>query len=51
MVAYGRKRGITFSQPDLLIAATARIHDLAVCTRDEGDFQKAGVDVFNPWTG
>ena len=51
MVAYGRKRGITFSQPDLFIAATARIHDLAICTRDEGDFRRAGVAVFNHWTG
>ena len=51
MVAHGRKRGITFSQPDLLIAATARVHDLTVCTRDEGDFRKAGVDVFNLWAG
>ena len=51
MVAYGRKRGVIFSQPDLFIAATARVHDLSVCTRDEGDFRRAGVAVFNPWTG
>ena len=50
MVAHGRKRGITFSQPDLFIAATARVHDLTVCTRDEGDFRKAEVAVLNPWT-
>ena len=51
MVAHGRKQGITFSQPDLFIAATARVHDLTVCTRDEGDFRKTGVAVFNPWAG
>lgn len=51
MVAHGRKRGITFSQPDLFIAATARVHGLTVCTRDEGDFRRAEVDVLNPWAG
>ena len=49
MVAHGRKQGITFSQPDLFIAATARVHELTICTRDENDFRKAGVAVFNPW--
>ena len=23
----------------------------AVCTRNEGDFRKTGVSVFNPWVG
>ena len=32
MVARGRKRSITFSQPDLFIAATAQVHALTVCT-------------------
>ena len=50
MVTHGRKQGITFSQPDLFIAATAQVHDLTICTRDENDFRKAGVAVFNPWT-
>jgi predicted nucleic acid-binding protein len=47
----GRKVGHTFSQPDLLIAATALHHGLTVVTRDRDDFDKAGVTVINPWEG
>ena len=50
MVTRGRKRSITFSQPDLFIAATAQVHALVVCTRNESDFRRAGVPVLNPWT-
>ena len=45
----GRKTGHTFSQPDLIIAATALHHGLAVVTRDRSDFDKARVPVLNPW--
>ena len=45
----GRKTGHTFSQPDLIIAATALHHGLTVVTRDRSDFDKARVTVFNPW--
>lgn len=34
---------------DALIAATARVHNLIVATRDEADFKYFGVDVFNPF--
>ncbi len=34
---------------DVLIAATALTHDLAVVTRNVADFQSLGVDVLNPW--
>lgn len=50
MVARGRQRSITFSQPDLFIAATARVHSLTLCTRNQGDFRETGVPVFNPWS-
>ena len=50
MVARGRKRSITFSQPDLFLAATAQVHALTVCTRNENDFRDAGVPVLNPWS-
>jgi predicted nucleic acid-binding protein len=45
----GRKRGHTFSHPDVLIAASAARHGLTVVTRDTDDFVAAGVAVFNPW--
>ena len=45
----GRKVGHTYSQPDLIIAATAIHHGFTVVTRDRDDFDKAGVTVINPW--
>ncbi len=51
MVARGRERAVTFSQPDLFIAATAQVHSLTLCTRNEKDFRKANIQVFNPWSG
>jgi predicted nucleic acid-binding protein len=49
LVEDGRKTGHTFSQPDLIIAATAIHHGLTVVTRDRSDYDKARVPVFNPW--
>jgi toxin FitB len=49
LVEHGRKTGHTFSQPDLIIAATAIHHDLTVVTRDRGDYDKTRVPVLNPW--
>jgi hypothetical protein len=49
LVEDGRKTGHTFSQPDLIIAATAIHHDLTVVTRDRSDYDKARVPVVNPW--
>jgi predicted nucleic acid-binding protein len=49
LVEEGRKVGHTFSQPDLIIAATALHHGLTVVSRDVSDYQKAHVPVFNPW--
>jgi predicted nucleic acid-binding protein len=50
LVEDGRKVGHTFSQPDLIIAATALHHGLTVVSRDIGDYQKAHAPVFNPWS-
>ena len=50
MVARGRERALTFSQPDLFIAATAQVHSLTLCTRNEKDFRKTNIPVFNPWS-
>lgn len=49
LVEEGRKIGHTFSQPDLIIAATALEHGLTVVSRDTSDYQKARVPVLNPW--
>lgn len=49
LVEEGRKVRHTFSQPDLIIAATALHYGLIVETRDTGDFRLAQVPVFNPW--
>lgn len=50
LVESGRKSGHTFSQPDLIIVATAAHHGFRVVTRDTSDFEKANVSVVNPWT-
>ena len=49
LVEEGRKIGHTYSQPDLIIAATAVHHGLSVVTRDRSDYDKARVPVRNPW--
>jgi predicted nucleic acid-binding protein len=49
LVEEGRKTGHTFSQPDLIIAATALHHGLTVVSRDGTDYAKARVPLFNPW--
>ncbi len=49
LVEDGRKAGHTFSQPDLIIAATALHYGLTVVSRDVSDYQKARTPVFNPW--
>jgi hypothetical protein len=49
LVEEGRKTGHTFSQPDLIIAATGLHHGLTVVTRDTGDYTKTRVALFDPW--
>jgi predicted nucleic acid-binding protein len=49
LVEEGRKIGHTFSQPDLIVAATGIYHGLTVVTRDTAHFAKARAIVFNPW--
>lgn len=50
LVETGRKAGHTFSQPDLIIAATALHYGLTVVTRDRSEYDRAGAPVLNPWT-
>jgi len=49
LVADGRKAGHTYSQPDLIIAASALHYGLTVISRDTGNFKKVRVPVLNPW--
>jgi hypothetical protein len=49
LVEQGRKARHTYSQPDLIIGATALEYGLTVVSRDTADYLKAGVPVFNPW--
>ena len=51
IIEEGRKKGYTFSHPDVLIAATAVHHGLTVVSRNTREFAAAGARVFNPWTG
>lgn len=44
-----RKKGIERTQADMLIAASARIHDCTIVTRNEKDFLGANVPIFNPF--
>ena len=50
LVEEGPKARHTFSQPDLIIAATALDHGLTVVSRDVSDYRKARVPVLNPWS-
>jgi hypothetical protein len=49
IIETGRKAGHTFRHPDVLIAATAAQHGLAVVTRERSGFIAAGVPAKNPW--
>jgi toxin FitB len=49
VIEEGRKRGHTFSHPDVMIAATAVNHGLTVVTRNIREFVAAGVAVLDPW--
>ncbi|HEX3577490.1 MAG TPA: type II toxin-antitoxin system VapC family toxin [Thermoanaerobaculia bacterium] len=50
LVEKGRKTGHTFSQADLMIAATARHHGLTIVSRDTREYEAADVPVVNPWS-
>ena len=44
-----RLQGITRSQADLLIGATALQHDLVLVTRNTKDFEGCDIQLFNPF--
>lgn len=45
----GKRTNYTFAQPDALLAATALEHGLGVVTRNIEDFERADVQLLNPW--
>lgn len=49
LLAELRARGQSMSVKDSLIAATALIHGLAVVTHNRSDFEKAGVEIVDPF--
>ena len=49
LVEEGRKSRHTFSQPDLIIAATGLHYGLTIVTRDTADYARTPAAVFNPW--
>lgn len=49
LVEEGRKMGHTFSQPDLIIAATALDQGLTIVSRDVREYKRARTPVINPW--
>lgn len=49
LVEEGRKARHTYSQPDLIVAATALHHGLTLVSRDTADYERARVPLLNPW--
>jgi len=50
LLATLRALGRAMPIKDSLIAATALVHDLAVVTRNRSDFEKAGIEIVDPFT-
>lgn len=50
LFALRQRTGKAAAAFDLLIAAIARVHGLAVATRNGRDFEGCGVQIINPWT-
>ncbi len=44
-----RRRGFTVAIKDTMIAATVKLHELTVATRNVDDFTRCGVSVVNPF--
>ena len=51
LLARLRTAGKSMPVKDSLIAATALVYGLAVVTRNRADFEKAGVDIVDPFAG
>lgn len=42
--------GVVRGQPDMLIAATAQVHQLTLATRNTKDFEGCGIGLLNPFS-
>jgi predicted nucleic acid-binding protein len=49
MLELCRKQGHVVAEPDLMLAATAAEHALAIVSRDTAPFRQLGLDVVDPW--
>jgi toxin FitB len=49
LFALRRAAGRPPATADLMIAATARVHNASVVTRDSRDFEGCGLTLVNPW--
>ncbi len=50
LAAAARRTGRDPRSLDLMIAATALVHDFTLATRNTADFAETGVRLVNPWT-
>ena len=48
--AQTQARGRRMNTMDCFLAATARVHQLVMVTRDVDHFSSVGCELFNPWT-
>lgn len=46
-----RRRGVSTSMADGLIAATALVHGMKLATRNVADFKPFAVEIVDPWKG
>ncbi|MBV8190650.1 MAG: type II toxin-antitoxin system VapC family toxin [Alphaproteobacteria bacterium] len=51
VVAQRETAGRPIGAMDAFIAATAKVHDLALVTRNESDFGSTVKEIVNPWVG
>lgn len=49
LTIHAKKRGVSITTADGLIAATAVEHNLVIVTRNVTDFSTCGVRIVNPW--
>lgn len=49
LTIHAKKRGVSITTADGMIAATAVEHNLVIVTRNVTDFSTCGVRIINPW--